>query len=76
MKTASDPRHIKRVKLMQALYTAGFRKNPGTAVNSIWHNLKIIDPLIVKSAPQWPLSRINPIDLAILRLATWELVVV
>ena len=75
MKTASDPRHIKRVKLMQALYTAGFRKNPGTAVNSIWHNLKIIDPLIVKSAPQWPLSRINPIDLAILRLATWELVV-
>ncbi len=75
MKTASDPRHIKRIKLMQALFIAGFRKNPGNLVRHIWKDLVIIDPVIVRSAPQWPLSRINPVDLAILRLATWELVI-
>ena len=75
MKTASDPRHIRRVKLMQALYTASFRQRPSVLIKDIWGNLVLIDSLIVKSAPQWPLSRINPIDLAILRLATWELVI-
>lgn len=75
MKTASDPRHLKRIKLMQALYTASFRNNPKPIIKLIWQNLKLIDPQIAKSAPEWPLSRINPVDLAILRLATWELVI-
>ena len=37
-------------------------------------NLKEIDKIIKKSAPQFPLKQINKIDLAILRLAIWELV--
>lgn len=37
-------------------------------------NLPRIDSLITKSAPQWPLDQVNKIDLAILRLAVFELV--
>ena len=36
-------------------------------------NLKSIDSEINISAPEWPLERINKIDLAILRLAIYEL---
>lgn len=75
MKTASDPRHLKRIKLMQQLFAANFRDKPEPAVKNIWDNLKIIDPLISQAAPEWPLERINPTDLAILRLAVWELVI-
>lgn len=35
-----------------------------------------IDRIITKSAPQWPIAQINRIDLAILRLAVWELKIV
>jgi len=35
--------------------------------------LKEIDKIIEESAPQFPISQINKIDLAVLRLATWEL---
>ncbi|MBI3342438.1 hypothetical protein HY024_04930 [Candidatus Curtissbacteria bacterium] len=33
-----------------------------------------MDGLIAKNAPAWPLGQIAPIDLAILRLAVYELV--
>ncbi|MDP1743822.1 MAG: transcription antitermination factor NusB [Candidatus Amesbacteria bacterium] len=75
MKTASDPRHLKRVKLMQCLYEATYRDKPNFSIVNIWSKLGSIDPLITKSAPEWPISQINPVDLAILRLATWELVI-
>lgn len=75
MKTASDPRHQKRIKLMQSLYEATFRDKPASIVSGIWKSLGKLDPLIIKSAPEWPISQINPVDLAILRLASWELVV-
>lgn len=32
-----------------------------------------LDQIIKKSAPAWPIDKINKIDLAILRLATYEL---
>lgn len=75
MKTASDPRHLKRIKLMQQLFAASFRTKPDFSVKNIWEKLDVIDPLIAKAAPEWPLDRINPTDLAILRLAIWELVI-
>lgn len=38
-------------------------------------NSTIIDQNITESAPEWPLERINKIDLAILRLAIFELLI-
>jgi len=36
-------------------------------------NLKAIDALIAKAAPEWPLEQISPIDKSILRLAVYEI---
>ena len=34
-----------------------------------------IDPIIAQCAPEWPLDKLNPVDLAILRLAGYELLI-
>lgn len=78
MKAKNDPRHLKRVEIMQSLFSQSFRDNPKTGVGNtleaeIIKNLKPIDTLIKKSAPAWPIEQISQVDLAILRLATWEL---
>lgn len=44
-------------------------------IRSIFRHRKKIDSLIAESAPAWPLPKVNRVDLAILRLATWELVI-
>lgn len=75
MKTASDPRHRHRIKLMQHLYSAQFQKRPNSIIAHIWHELEHIDPHITAIAPEWPLDKLNPIDLAILRLAVYELTI-
>jgi transcription antitermination protein NusB len=74
MKTSSDPRHQKRVKLVQELFANDFKKQ-GRYVTEIWSNLDKIDPEIVEAAPEWPLEKLNKIDLAILRLAVYELII-
>lgn len=38
-------------------------------------NLSAIDSEIVAAAPEWPIERINKTDLAILRLAIFELLI-
>lgn len=68
MKTASDPRHRKREKIVQELFAASF-------VNKVPAKYKTGDALIAAAAPEWPLDKLNAIDLAILRLAVWELTV-
>lgn len=75
MKTALDPRHKKREALVKYLYAATFRPRVTLAIKPIWDCLPVIDPLIVEAAPEWPIDKLNPIDLAILRLAIWELMV-
>lgn len=77
MKHKSDPRHLKRIKLMQALFSWNFqpKKAPKPEIISIVKKLKEIDNLIAKSAPDRPIEQINKIDLAILRLATFELII-
>ena len=75
MKTASDPRHRQRIRLMQDLFTASFQKKPDFEVKQIWEKLPEIDPLIQSAAPEWPINKLNSIDLAILRLAVYELTV-
>lgn len=77
MKTAKDPRHIKRAKIIQELFSWNFqpKKKPAAQISKITKNLKKIDRLIAKSAPDRPLEQINKIDLAILRLGTFELII-
>lgn len=77
MKTATDPRHLKRVKLMQDLFSWQFRKGKKSPVSikEIVDNLPQIDKLISESAPDRPISQINRIDLSILRLAVFELII-
>jgi len=78
MKTSQDPRHLRRIRIMEQLFSQSF---PGTSATdseaqAILDVCKIrLDDLIAKSAPEWPLDKIAHIDLAILRLAVYELVV-
>lgn len=78
MKTLQDPRHRKRKRVVEGLFSLGFVPH-STATNSVVRSIlrhrKKIDALIAASAPAWPLAKVNKIDLAILRLATWELVI-
>ncbi len=77
MKTAKDPRHLKRIKLMQDLYAWGFNPNHSpefAAIGYIIKKLPKIDKLIEEAAPTWPINKINRIDLSILRQAIYELV--
>lgn len=77
MKKRSDPRHLKRIRLMQELFSWNFypKSKSSQKAKQILSNLKKIDSLIHKSAPGRPLEQINKIDLAILRLAIFELII-
>lgn len=77
MKTKSDPRHLKRRQLMQDLFSWQFGKSkkPAKDISEIIPQLSKIDKLISKAAPDRPISQINKIDLAILRLAVFELII-
>jgi len=75
MKTSQDPRHKKRREIVKTLFAETFTKQPikNEEVKEIIKNLKKIDKQIEKSAPQWPVNKLNRIDLAVLRLAVYEL---
>ena len=75
MKTAKDPRHLKRIKLMQDLFSWQFSQNSRApkSISQIISHLKEIDQLIGRSATDRPIDQINRVDLSILRLAVFEL---
>ena len=77
MKTALDPRHTNRQKAVQDLFAWAFHKQllTNTLAKDITQNVIELDKIISESAPEFPLPRINHIDLAILRLAVYELVI-
>lgn len=78
MKTSKDPRHLKRESVVKELFSWGFTntfKSKLTDTKEIIRNLNRIDKEIEKGAPSWPISQINRIDLAILRLAVFELII-
>lgn len=77
MKKKSDPRHLKRKELMRDLFSWQFRphKKPRAKIERIISKLGEIDKLISRSAPNRPIAEINRIDLAILRLAVFELII-
>ena len=75
MKTSLDPRHIYRKRMVRELFAESFthqkylEKNAGNIIKL----LPKIDKIIKKSAPAWPVDKINKIDLAILRFAVFEM---
>ena len=75
MKTASDPRHRHRAKFVQHLFSYTYQKLPDPTIQQILDHLSQIDPVITEIAPEWPLENFNPADLAILRLALYELMI-
>lgn len=59
-----DPRHQKRLRQFKQLFAKSFKQSdfdPGT------------DAVIVQNAPEWPIAKLNKVDLAILRQAIAEL---
>ena len=76
MKTPNDPRHQKRIDRMQKLFAHSFTDTASDEdIADIIPSLEPIDADIARAAPEWPLPKIAKIDLAILRLATYELTV-
>jgi len=82
MKTATDPRHLKRREAVKVLFAetftpikSGLTKQPHfpELAQKIIDKKKKIDKLIAKAAPEWPIKSLNKIDLVILRLAVYEL---
>lgn len=76
MKTPLDPRHIRRQKIVEELFRLDFHKQPvGKDAKEIFEKHAELDEYITNAAPDFPVDKINKIDLAILRLATYELTV-
>lgn len=75
MKTATDPRHIRRREAVKVLFAETFTKqdNIPELVAKVVKEQDKIDKMIGGAAPQWPIDKLNKIDLAILRLAIYEL---
>ena len=74
MKNPLDPRHTKRQKTVEALFKYEFHKqNITDYARKIVEKREFLDNLICTSAPEFPIEKINRTDLAILRLAVYEL---
>ena len=76
MKTAQDPRHKKRQQVIQELFSLQFhQQHVSEEALEIIKYKEQIDKDIQKAAPEFPVEKINRIDLAVLRLATYEILV-
>ena len=81
----NDSRHTKRIFFVQQLYASSFEKGQvdfsghdelKEEFEKIISNLNLLDETIKKHAPKYPLENIAKTDLAILRLAVYELTLV
>jgi transcription antitermination protein NusB len=77
MKTARDPRHRKRQEVVQYLYSHSYNNLPKAddTTKLVIENLEQIDAEIVEIAPDFPIDKINKVDLAVLRLAVYEMII-
>lgn len=74
MKTPLDPRHKRRQTIVQDLFRSEFYKQSiDKEAKTIIENKKTLDRSIQQAAPEFPIEKINRVDLAILRLAAYEL---
>lgn len=76
-----DPRHEKRVQLMQTLFALMFAGVEGQETNDLLYFAEAqeiltltdqLDEQISQHAPERPLTEINQVDLAIMRLIIYE----
>lgn len=78
MKTSKDPRHLERIKVMQELFSFAFSKEQKAENRKsqlILSRIEDIDKWVESAAPKWTADKINRIDLAILRMAVFELMI-
>lgn len=76
MKTSQDPRHQRRRLLMDRLFSFSFdSKQTSGEITAIVDSLPAIDKQIHEAATEWPIDKIAKIDLAVLRLAVYELII-
>ncbi len=77
MKNPYDPRHRHRQFLVQELFKIDFYPDQEVHkdVQEILDVKDMLDEQIRKAAPEFPIDKINKIDLAVLRLAAYELIV-
>jgi len=76
MKTSQDPRHLKRQHIIQELFSTEFHQQKVSLESSeVLKHITLLDEKIQQSAPDFPVDKINKIDLAILRLAAYELLI-
>lgn len=75
MKTAKDPRHQARRNIVKQLFANSFTAQPKLSrkAKEVLSKSSGLDEKIKKAAPTWPIDKLNKIDLAILRLAVYEL---
>lgn len=74
MKSASDPRHQRRREIIKDLFATSYTVQTINETSAdVWKSKEELDNEISKAAPAWPIDKLNRIDLAILRLATYEL---
>lgn len=76
--TNPDPRHQRRIRLMQALFSASFGQTVDLPSDELAYleAIKVaipdVDTEIKQHAPERPLAEVNQVDLAILRLIVFE----
>ena len=77
MKTPKDPRHKRRQEIIKELFAQSFLKQPrpNPYLKRILGKLSTIDEKIRIIAPEFPIEKINRVDLAILRLGVFELAI-
>ncbi len=76
MKNPLDPRHKNRQKLIEELFEMEFHKQRvSETTKQIFSHKDLIDGQIERAAKEFPIEKINRVDLAILRLAIFELMV-
>lgn len=76
MKNPLDPRHIRRKLLIEELFKGDFHPQKiDQEAQKILEQKDILDKAIEKAAPEFPIDKINKVDLAILRLAFYEILI-
>ncbi len=75
----SDQRHVARVKLFQSLFAATFltdtkhiKRVKNSKLDQLLTLIPTIDQELSQGAPERPLTEVNKVDLAILRLIMFE----